>query len=120
MVSLFSAVPMAVLLKTMRNVAPAADMPEDQRNLQSIDCIFVIHAANASASCAEIPQHKAGAARLADAVAETVGLGPRVGADAHLVEGCRPPAAQPRAEKARVLVADDAGELLHGAGIHRE
>ena len=43
-------------------------------------------------------QHEAGAARLADAVAEIVGLRPRVGTDAHLVEGVRAAAAHHRAQ----------------------
>ena len=69
---------------------------------------------------APVFQHEARAARFADAVAEIVGGGPRVGADPHLVEGARAAAAHHRREQARVLIADHGAEPLHRAGIHRE
>jgi hypothetical protein len=37
-------------------------------------------------SSMDVPQHEAGAAGAADAVAEIVGGGARVGADPHLIE----------------------------------
>src|SRR5438445_3287915 len=53
-------------------------------------------------------QHKARPARLADAVAEVVGLASRVGAEAHLIEHCRAAAAQARGENGWIAVADHA------------
>ena len=58
--------------------------------------------------------------RPADAVAEIVGLGPRVGADPHLVECARTAAAHHRAQQARILVADHGAQPLHRARIHRQ
>ena len=45
----------------------------------------------------DIAQHQAGAADAADTVAQFVGAGAGVGADAHLIEGSRTARAQPRA-----------------------
>src|SRR5437879_12716422 len=63
-------------------------------------------------------QHEAGAAGAADAVAEIIRRGPRVGADPHLVEGVIAAAADHRTQNARVLVADHGAQPLHGARIH--
>ena len=47
-----------------------------------------------SAAARLIAQHQAGAAGAADAAAKAVGLGPRFGADPHLIKRPRPAGAQ--------------------------
>src|SRR6266481_6092045 len=65
-------------------------------------------------------QHKARPTRAADAVAEIVRLGPRVGADPHLIEGVAAAAAHHRGEDARIQIADHRPEALDRTRIHRE
>ena len=67
-----------------------------------------------------VSQHKAGAAGAADAVAEIVGGGPRVGADPHLIEQVTAPGTHHRAQQARILVADHGTQPFHRPRIHRE
>src|SRR4029078_3761191 len=69
---------------------------------------------------APVLQHKTRTARLADAVAEIVGGGARVGADPHLVERTRAAAAHDRRQQAWILVADHGAETPHRAGVHRQ
>src|SRR5262249_40375487 len=65
------------------------------------------HGASApSPSQIEIPQHEAGPAGFADAVAEIVRLGARVGADPDLVEGVGAAAALGGAQDARIAATD--------------
>src|SRR6516164_493558 len=68
----------------------------------------------------EIPQHEAGATRLADAVAEVVGLGPRVGADPHLVERVGAAAALHRAQDTGITIADHRTQIPDCAVVHRQ
>src|SRR5258708_33898660 len=65
-------------------------------------------------------QHEAGAASLADTVAEIVRLAACVSADAHQVEGARAAASHHRGEQARITVTDHGTQARHGAGIHRQ
>src|SRR5690349_1662058 len=67
-----------------------------------------------------VPQHKTSTAGFTDAVAEIVSLGPRVSADAHLVEGGGAARAQARAEQAWILVTDHGAQALHRTRIHRQ
>src|SRR5579872_1633834 len=57
-------------------------------------------------SPSHISQHQAGAAGAADSVAQMVGLRPRLGADAHLIEGARASAAKQSTEQHGFLIAD--------------
>src|SRR6185369_5674114 len=84
------------------------------------DIASLIRATIPSPWHAPVFQHEACPARFADAVAEIIRGGPRVGADPHLIEGARAAAAHDRGEQARILVADHGAEPLDGAGVHRE
>src|SRR5437763_6892942 len=67
-----------------------------------------------------IPQHKAGPTRLADAVAEIICLGPRVGADAHLIKGMGTAAALDGTQNARIAIADHTAQIPDRASVHRQ
>src|SRR4051812_6188368 len=74
----------------------------------------------ASAGHAPVAQDKTRAAGAADAIAEIICRGPRVGADPHLIEQAAAAGAEPRTQQARILVADHGAEPLHRTGVHRQ
>ena len=91
--------------------------PADVKRTPSQGC----HAAAAAQPAdAPVPQHETGPSGAPDTVAEIVRRRPRVGADPHLVERAGAPRAHQRAQQARVLIADDGAQPLHGARIHRQ
>src|SRR6202022_1661418 len=57
---------------------------------------------------------------MSDAAAETVGCGARVGADPHLIERARAPAAKQRTQQTGITIADHCAEPRHSARIHRQ
>lgn len=69
---------------------------------------------------APVLQHEAGAAGLADLIAQIIRLVAGVRADAHLVERARATAAHHRAQQARITLADHGAQLRDGPGIHRQ
>src|SRR3954452_15884175 len=81
--------------------------------LQALDrCSAFRRIQPASAPDAHVSQHKTGATRTADAVAEIVGRRARVRADPYLVEHPRSPGAHEGSQKTRVLIADDVAQAL--------